>query len=730
MGKYALFSAILAAAVVFGSCEARLAPDESGTYLFELTAEAPVPQSKSDYSSSGEFCWSAGDRISVLFHKGSENRFFVLTAGSGGGKSAVFSGRIDNGYTVGSSNTSVRWALFPAGEHTYTAGENGDMPVFNVPAETDYTASGAHFSANLPMCAKGNDSGIYSFQHLGTNYRFRFTGIGASKVRLEIKNKKSYALSGTFPVKGSSAGSGENYLDYSSGASEAEKAIAYTENVASDGSAAFYVATRAWRVALQPELTLTDAQTGDILYSKTANKAIGDSELSFLYLYDIGPIAVSSQGSGTEGATVSYTESSDLFCNPERGMYKARECRPGDSAVSSSKLASVRSAGYSLMLFEYFLNDFVDSDISSSYLKLIENNFKALRAGGVKCILRFAYSSGHAESDHPWDATESRVLRHIEQLKPYLQAYSDVILVLQAGFIGSWGEWYYSDNFGMKPSEDFEARGRVLAALLDAMPSSRQVEVRTPAFKKKLVGSTPLTASTAHNGTPQARVGGHNDCFVSSSNDTGTYDGSSDRQLWAADSRYTIMGGETCKVDDYCHCESYGGNPGTLSELATYHWTYLHDGYHEGVLSLWSEEGCIDRIKRDLGYRLVMEDATFGAASAGTGMQVTLHLRNKGYAAPMNPRPVYLVLTTASGTELGKWLLDADPRFWGPDDGQITLNKTITIPSGASGTLQLHLYLPDPEDTLTDDPRFAIRLSNTGMWNEATGYNLLYSFNI
>ena len=725
MKKYLLRIAILLAAAAFCSCESGLAPE---SYVYELTAEAPE-STKSDYSSSGSFSWSAGDRISVLFHKGTDNRFFVLTARDGGGKSATFSGNIDNGYTVGASNTSVQWALFPAGNHSYTPGANGDMPVFEVPSETDFTASGAHFSANLPMSAKGDGSGVFRFQHLGTNYRFRFTGIDAAKVRLEIKNLKSYALSGTFPIKGSSASSGENYLDYFSGATDAEKAIAFTQNVVS-GTADFYVATRAWRVALQPQLTLTDASTGEVLYAKSAGKVIGTEEKSFLFMYDVGPIAVSSQqGQGSEGGTVSYTESTDLFCNPERGMYNALECRPGDSAIKASKLEALRTKGYTLMLLEYYLTDFVEKDISKSFLTLIENNFKALRSGGVKCVLRFAYSNGHAESDHPWDASETWVMRHIEQLKPYLQQYGDVILVLQAGFIGSWGEWYYTDNFGMNPV-DYNARGRVLNALLDAMPSDRQVEVRTPNFKKKLVGSTALTAATAHNGTPQARVGGHNDCFGASSSDSGTYSGSSDRQLWAADSRYTIMGGETCAVSDYCHCQAYGSNPGTLSELATFHWTYLHDGYHKDVLNRWSTEGCLNQIKRDLGYRLVLEDATFGAASAGSNMQVTIHLRNKGYAAPMNPRPVYLVLTNASGSQLGKWEIDSDPRFWGPDDGRITLNKTVTLPAGASGSMQLHLYLPAPEETLSADPRFAIRLSNTGVWDSSTGLNLLYSFNL
>ena len=37
-----------------------------------------------------------------------------------------------------------------------------------------------------------------------------------------------------------------------------------------------------------------------------------------------------------------------------------------------------------------------------------------------------------------------------KQLKPVLQKNEDVIFVLQAGFVGAWGEWYYTTHFGIR----------------------------------------------------------------------------------------------------------------------------------------------------------------------------------------------------------------------------------------------------------------------------------------
>jgi hypothetical protein len=45
-------------------------------------------------------------------------------------------------------------------------------------------------------------------------------------------------------------------------------------------------------------------------------------------------------------------------------------------------------------------------------------------------------------------APKKIVLQHITQLAPVFKKNADVIAVLQEGFIGIWGENYYTDYFG------------------------------------------------------------------------------------------------------------------------------------------------------------------------------------------------------------------------------------------------------------------------------------------
>jgi hypothetical protein len=85
-----------------------------------------------------------------------------------------------------------------------------------------------------------------------------------------------------------------------------------------------------------------------------------------------------------------------------------------------------------------------------------------------------------------------------------------------------------------------------------------------------------------------------------------------------------------------------------------------------------------------------------------------------------------LALRSADGA-LQPLLLDAtpDPRLWLPDD-LITLSVRAKLPDNLSdGRYELMLSLPDPEPSLSADPRYAIRLANQGLWNARTGYHAL-----
>ncbi len=438
-------------------------------------------------------------------------------------------------------------------------------------------------------------------------------------------------------------------------------------------------------------------------------------------------------GPNYDGLTeVTYTAHNKRIANPERGLYTQKSYHSvSDGVLGATSVKAARSAGRTLFLTLFYLTDYIDCDIEQAYLDNMQTTFDNLRKGGGKAIVRFAYQN--SESNKPWDATQEQVARHIEQVSPILSKNADVIYVVQAGFIGVWGEWYYTSNFHypIKTDEQYADRRKVVDALLNALPKDRQVELRTPAFKMKMynVGlADTLTIATAHNGTDLARLAGHNDCFLASSSDTGTFDskrGQGDWLFWDAETRYTIMGGETCgnQYKTLCGCEN------AIKRMEEQHWSYLNIGYHQGVISGWQTDGCFSEIENRLGYRLALTNAYFTTnATAGGDYRVVLNIENSGFAAPMNPRGCELVLVGDDTKEVFK--LDTDPRFWF-EKNIVNIDTTITLPAGlAAGEYKLYLNLPDGYESLADMPSFSIQLANTDVWDEKTGYNFLTNVTI
>ena len=425
---------------------------------------------------------------------------------------------------------------------------------------------------------------------------------------------------------------------------------------------------------------------------------------------------------------VEFTESNKIFANPERGFYKHYDFLNSSAtplSVSALQAARVES-NITLFYTGHYLTEFVKSDISDKFLNLVRKNMQALREAGAKCVLRFAYTN--SQSKHPYDAEPKWVARHIEQLKPILQEYSDVILVFQSGFIGVWGEGYYTDNFFFDPQtpEEHKLRKEVIDAMLDAIPADRQVALRTPMFKRNMYAESykdTLTLATAYDGSAKARLSAFNDCFGASADDYGTFIGSETREYWRKDTRYTLMGGETCGLSNYCKCKQ------SIKDCEDFHWTYMNSGYNADVLNRWTSEGCMDEVKRRLGYRLSLKDVATSKAAAGEPFRVRFNIRNTGFAAPANPRHIELVLVDGKGNKTVYEFKDVDVRYWFANE-TVTVDKLIELPKNASGNCTLYLNLPDPKATIHDNPLFSIRLANDGVWNEKTGYNKIAEFKL
>ena len=448
------------------------------------------------------------------------------------------------------------------------------------------------------------------------------------------------------------------------------------------------------------------------------------------------PVGPNNPDEPDPAGTIYFTETDSLFANPERGFY-IQKYYESDSIADTVALSSVENARtgsqITLFLHSYYMADYIASDIPQEYLDRFDKNMNTLRAGGAKAILRFSYKHSQGVKAKPWDATPEWAMRHMDQLAPYLQKHADVIYCVQAGFIGVWGEWFYTTSYPQDPSQDagYTTRWPVAEHLMEVVPADRQICFRQPQFKIRYLRThgmavTPLTAAEAYQPTIKARWAGHNDCFVSSSTDVGTYHNDEERAFWAEDTKYTLMGGETCGECEYSNGEN------AVKEMEKYHWSYLCNSYHPDVLGSWIVDGHLDIIKRRLGYRFALDKAYLTQApEAGKLFEAKLTLHNSGFAAPANKRDVELIFVSVTNPS-EKYIYpqtDADPRFWLPGQShRVTLG--CTLDTAMHGEYKLYLNMPDPYESLHNDPRYSIRLANQDMWEEATGYNYLTTVTI
>jgi len=414
-----------------------------------------------------------------------------------------------------------------------------------------------------------------------------------------------------------------------------------------------------------------------------------------------------------------YQPTTELFPNPERGFYDhASDC--DKVTLDPTTLQSYRtSENVTLVMCIFYLEDFKTGPISPAALDKLQNQLNAIRAAGMKTILRFAYTKDTLGDD----AEKSIVLAHLDQLAPYFQANSDVIYVMPAGFIGTWGEWYYTQHFGNQGNltpTDWANRQEVVEKILSVLPTSRMIQLRTPNFKRTLYGTAALTPTQAYSGANIARIGHHNDCFLASDTDFGTYqDPSVEYPYLESETNYVPMGGETCNYNP-----PRSDCPVALDELRRFHWSYLNRSYNTTVLNQWSVDGCLEQVKRQLGYRFVLLEGTYSkTVQAGGSLSVSLSLKNEGWAAPFNPRPVELILRDTVSQAVYRIALPDDPRYWLAGT-TVTLNHTLTLPANLpAGNYELLLNLPDPETSLASRPEYAIRFANAETWEASTGFN-------
>jgi len=418
-----------------------------------------------------------------------------------------------------------------------------------------------------------------------------------------------------------------------------------------------------------------------------------------------------------------------------------------------------------------YLDAFAEGPISEQKLSLLRASLHRFRRRGMKVLLRFAYER---RMDRRGGATLERILQHIDQLEPVIRENSDVIFVIQAGFVGAWGEWH---NSTYHLEEDYEALAAIVRRLLKALPQERMIQVRVPKYKRWVLiesgmATEELDDVRAHTGSPLARIGFHNDGFLAETTDGGTWPepphyanpGNPEFDVMTRESAYVPVDGELFWADQGGKVEGLRAatrmrlhhyTPFSLShsyserEGKTYSiddWMNakltlqrareaklpISDGYFKDASGKEVSRTFFEYIRDHLGYRLELQSATFPSVCAPRDpFPLGLELINRGFSVLHNPRAVVLALIAEDERVFELPVEDADPRKWqpfSPDADSLPLIHRLEVkartPSDLQpGWYQIGLWLPDASERLRLDPRYAIRVANRDVpwWTDSHG---------
>mgnify|MGYP005870607963 FL=1 len=420
----------------------------------------------------------------------------------------------------------------------------------------------------------------------------------------------------------------------------------------------------------------------------------------------------------------------------------------------------------------FYLTYLIGKELSEENFRTMQAYFDELQKQGKKAVLRFAYERDFMGRS-PVGPTGEQILAHLDQLKPFLEKNKDLILVVQAGMIGAWGEWHSSVQ-GLENSE--ETKAAVLEKLLSVVPAERNVQVRLPEFKNLLKDKPEL----------YKRLSFHDDFIVIRPDrwDADMHEGTPKFDQIVAESPYLVVDGELpwgfwsvgadpdspsagwiidgLQVARRLFLQHYTSlsiihnykeqhpnkrfdenNPPEYSMVVwkktmitedslLQHHMPVSDSYFRKKDGTKVKRNVFDYIRDHLGYRIELQSLQLPSKFvSGKENVLKLSLKNRGFATVFGEHPVYFVLIDDAG-EVTEFPTDANPKNWQPfepkDSTYTSLTHTVDVSlelpaSLTAGTYKLGLWIPDGSERLRYNPRYAIHCANgdTDWWISKDG---------
>ena len=396
-----------------------------------------------------------------------------------------------------------------------------------------------------------------------------------------------------------------------------------------------------------------------------------------------------------------------------------------------------------------------DIPITEAMKKDVRRFLDETRAKGGSLIVRLGYTWSEHSGCEPEDF--DILLGHIRDLSKIMAEYDDVVVAVEAGIAGPWGEMHSSDYCKA------EYMNRILKEYCDNLPESISVLVRAPDYVNKMSGTKTLETLKKLPFTDKylKRLGMYNDGYLGTWWDYGTWAGDFKRER-GVEMLKTFenhpYGGEMAYIgrdwleknmglfqlekwnivkewyDTHLnYLRNIGEKGHTLANFLTNDLVFDSKKYaFDGMPNLAEYDGqTMNKFVRDhMGYRFVVRDARLPAKSGGGNEDViALEIENTGFGKLLLPSRFEVIArgSSAEAFSAAECSLDIPA---GAKKRVALKFKTPLVPESGKYDIYLRASCPFKDEKFGAVPRRPIRFANKGMWDESLRANKLGSFEI
>ncbi|MCR4897821.1 MAG: DUF4874 domain-containing protein [Acholeplasmatales bacterium] len=310
--------------------------------------------------------------------------------------------------------------------------------------------------------------------------------------------------------------------------------------------------------------------------------------------------------------------------NPGMGFYRTRyltlkrESEKPDYEFYNNGFYHVR---IDLSDFSKANNGDSDSDITESAINVLDDYFANAKANKCSLIIRFAYDGFNGDADK--EPSISKMKEHIKSLSEVINDYKDLIIAVECGLIGPWGEMHTSilDNQ--------DTYNELIPTWLNEV-KELPILVRKPVFIYKYLGYTLDNLDEFNDNS--IRLGMYDDGYYGTNLDKGTYEtlDARDKETKFINKLNNLTGGECIGEPT-----SYFSYEEIIKEMKLINLTYLNYEWDNSVVVSWKDktynnQSFYNYMTNHMGFKLYVDK--FDYSVNNDQIKVDINLANMGFS--------------------------------------------------------------------------------------------------